>query len=157
MLNAPQVSFAVATSNSQAPSSQISLSTAQNWDQTLHHFDHQQKHTAIQSDNTGHTQTITTDLDNIVVRGDTLDRIPVFVNPHDLNQTNHASNGNQETSTNNALSNTSDFIEYQTIKQDNHSSNPIHVALQSQQPQITLSNTSTKQQVSYYSFISNNC
>ena len=131
MLNTPQVSFAVADSNSQITNRENSLSTAQNWDQTLQHFDNQQKHTAIQSDNTVHTQIVTTDLDNIVERGDTLDRIPVFVDPHNLNQTNHASHGNQETPTNDALSNSS--------------SNTIHAVSQSPQSQITLSNSSSKQ------------
>ena len=34
---------------------------------------------------------------NMIARGDTLDRIPIFVNPNDLNQTgNHATEGHQE-------------------------------------------------------------
>ena len=137
MLNTPQVSFAEQTPNSQAPKSQISLSGEQNWDQTLYHFDNQQKTTVTQFQNNQNGQTVTVGLENAVGRADTLDRIPVFVNPHDLNQTSHGPQGNQETPLDN------------THKQSE--SNPTsHAVTQSQQSQITLASTPTQQVRFYY-------
>ena len=133
MLNTPQVSFAVANGNQQQPSSQVSLGSQQNWDHTLEHFNNEQKPSSI---HTANTQTLASaDVNNIVSRADTLDRIPVFVNPHDLNQTNQASN----------------FREFKTeykenTNQDNATQNiSHHVQDSQQQSQIKLGNTSTPQ------------
>ena len=153
LLNTPQVSFAEQNQNSQALKSQVSLSGEQNWEQTLNHFDHQQKSSTGNVHNNGNAQTVGSDLENALGRADTLDRIPVFVNPHDLNQTCLASHGNQDTAMNNTHDNpSSNFNELQVIKQDD-STATTHALTQSHQSQITLSNTST-QQVWHFEVIS---
>ena len=145
MLNTPQVSFAEQNSNSQAPNSQIILSGDQNWEQSLHHFDHQQKPNAIQVHDNAIGQTVTGGLEIAMGRADTLDRIPVFVNPHDLNQTSLGLHGSQQTTINNAHTDSStNFTEVQGIKQDD-STATAHAVTQSHQSQITVANASTQQ------------
>ena len=145
MLNTPQVSFAEQNPNTQAPKSQISLSGEQNWEQTLHHFDNQQRTSTVSVQNNGNTQTVTGDLENAFGRADTLDRIPVFVDPRDLNQTCHGSHGNQGTAMNSSHENpSSNFNEIQGIEQDDSTATS-HTLTQSQQSQITLANTTTQQ------------
>ena len=145
MLNTPQVSFAEQNPNSQAPNSQIILSGDQNWEQSLHHFDHQQKQNAIQVHDNGIGQTVTAGLEIAMGRADTLDRIPVFVNPHDLNQTGLGLHGSQETKMNDTQTNpSSNFNGVQAIKQDN-SAATTHAVTQSHQSQISIANASAQQ------------
>ena len=89
-------------------------------------------HTGI----TGNVQTVTTSQLNSVVRADTLDRIPVFVNPHDLNRADSGTPANNEITANNSHSNSS--------------SSTTQIVTQSQQPQVSLSNASTQQVLYYY-------
>ena len=151
MLNTPQVSFAVTNGNQQTPSSQISLGAQQNWDHTLQHFDNEQKLTSMHSEhiNAANTRTLgSADINSMVSRADTLDRIPVFVNPQTLNQTNHASlshvnHGTRENAFNNPTSN---FSEYSNTNQENTSQDISHQIQDSeQQSQIQIVNTSTPQ------------
>ena len=153
LLNTPQVSFAEQNSNTQAPKSQVSLSGDQNWEQTLQNFDNQQRTSTISVHNSGNTQTVTGDLENAFGRADTLDRIPVFVNPHDLNQTSLGSHGSQGTTMISTHENpTSNFNEFHGVKQDD-STATTNALTQSHQSQITLSNTTT-QQVRHFMIIS---
>ena len=148
MLNTPQISFADTNVHPHTTNPQISLSEHQNWDHTLENFNNEQK---VISGNQGINQVNTpassADLSNMITRGDTLDRIPVFVNPHDLNQTNHTHHGNQETQDNNTFnSRPSNFGEYQNVNHENTSPHIVHPVQESeQQSQIKLANTSTPQ------------
>ena len=150
MLNTPQISFANTNTNLQTSNSQISLEAHQNWNGTLDQFQNEQKVNLIHTDN---TQTVSADLGNMVSRGDTLDRIPVFVNPHDLNQTGQTPQTNQATQPsaggNNAFHNhtSSNFNEYNN-HQEQISSSLVHSGSDSQQPQ---SDHSTIQEVLLHS------
>ena len=154
MLNTPQVSFAVANGTQQTPSSQISLGAQQNWDHTLQNFDNEQKLTSMNSKhiNTTNAHTLgSADINNMVSRADTLDRIPVFVNPQTLNQTNHASlshvnHGIHDNNTNAFNNQTSNFSEYSNTNQDNTSQETSHQTQDSQQQsQIKIVNTTSPQ------------
>ena len=154
MLNTPQVSFAVGNGNQQTPSSQISLGAQQNWEHTLQHFDNEQKLASMHSEhtNTGNTQTLgSADINNMVSRADTLDRIPVFVNPQTLNQTTHASlshlnHGTRDNNSNAFNNQTSNFGEYNHTNQDNTSQDISHQIQDSQQQsQIKVVNTTAPQ------------
>ena len=85
---------------------------------------------------TGNEQTVTTSLQNSVVRADTLDRIPVFVNPHDLNRADSGTPAHNEITANNA--------------HRNASSSTTQIVTQSQQSQVSLPNTSTQQVFNNY-------
>jgi hypothetical protein len=145
----------VAGAHQQTPSSQISLGVQQSWDHTLAHFDNEQKLPSMHSAhiNAANTQTLgSADINNMVSRADTLDRIPVFVNPNTLNETNHASlshatHGTCDTNSNAFTNNqTSNFTEYNNINQDNTSQDISHQIQDSQQQsQIKIVNTSTPQ------------
>ena len=144
MLNTPQVSFAEQNPNSQAQTSQTIPSGEQNWENTLHHFDHQQTPNATLVHDNGTCQTVTGGLEIAMGRADTLDRVPVFVNPHDLNQTSLRLHGSQETTMNNTHTNPStNFNEIPGIKQDDSAVTTLAVT-QSHQSQITVANTSTQ-------------
>ena len=145
MLNTPQVSFTEQNSNSLAPNSQRIVSGEQNWEQTLHHYDRQQNPNTIQVHDNGTGQAVSSGLEIAMGRADTLDRIPVFVNPHDLNQTSIGLHGGQQTTMNNTHTNPStNFNEVQGIKQDDSAATTLAVT-QSHQSQITVANASTQQ------------
>ena len=153
MLNTPQVSLANTHSDPQMLHTLTSLDVQQSWGDHLGQFTNKQNTTAIHTDiaNSNNTEPVLSDGTNMVVRGDTLDRIPVFVNPHDLNQTNHVSQGNQETQVvagNDFNSPPSEFNKYNE-QQENTSSNIIHAGQDTQQVQLKLPNTSTQQVLNY--------
>ena len=127
------------------------LSGEQNWEQTLHHYDHQQKPNTIQVHDNGTGQTVTSGLEIAMGRADTLDRIPVFVNPHDLNQTSLGLHGSQQTTMNNTNHTipSTNFNEVQGIKQDDSAATTLAVT-QSHQSQLTVANSSTQQVRSFY-------
>lgn len=154
MLNTPQISLANTHSDAQMLHTQISLGAQHSWSDHLGQFHNEQNTTAIHTDitNSNNTEPVLSDVSNMVVRGDTLDRIPVFVNPHDLNQTNHVAQGNQETQVvvgNDFNSSPSDFSEYNEHPEST-SSNNIHAGQESQQVHLKLANTNTQQVLNYF-------
>ena len=154
MLNTPRVSLAGTQSNAQMLPTQISLGVQQNWGDHLEQFNNEQNTTAILTDITdsNNTDPALSDANNMVVRADTLDRIPVFVNPHDLNETRNVSQENQEMQVvvgNDFSCSPSEFNKY-IQQQENTASNSIHSDQESQQVQIKLANTNNTQVHNYY-------
>ena len=96
MLNTPQVSFSNANSHTHTIDSHAGLTAHPTWDNGLGQYKVETLHSEENGSANG-TQIVSTDMGNMIARGDTLDRIPIFVNPNDLNQTgNHTTEGNQE-------------------------------------------------------------
>lgn len=96
MLNTPQVSFANANSHTHTIDSHAGLTAHPTWDNGLGQYKVETLH-SDENSLANATQIVSADMGNMMARGDTLDRIPIFVNPNDLNQTgNHATEGHQE-------------------------------------------------------------
>ena len=76
---------------------QVSMGTETSWDPSITQLMNDTKTTAsatIMTD-TKDTVYVSSDLSNAIVRGDTLDNNPGFVNPRDLHQPNHSTQRNQ--------------------------------------------------------------
>ena len=96
MLNTPQVSFANTNSHTHTIDSHAGLTAHPTWDNGLGQYKVETLHSE-ENGSANATQIVSADMGNMMARGDTLDRIPIFVNPNDLNQTgNHATEGHQE-------------------------------------------------------------
>ena len=151
MLNTPQVTFSNANSHTHTIDSHGGMTSQPTWDNGLGQYKVDTIHSEERS-SANATQIVSTDMGNMIARGDTLDRIPIFVNPNDLNQTgNPTSEGNQEQQTvagSNALNHDGTSTRSNDYKyQYNSSQNIVTSGSDSQQQsQIKLLDNSTIQQ-----------